>query len=256
MGTFGKVLAGAAIGMVGLALLGALIPGIGMAAAGCCLPACLTALCCGAGAMAASNRSSASESTTNQNLSDSLYDGTCRFETEVEKAKASVKVYARNSQFLPHSGEYGTTYIDGNDSHNAILHLKFSDVGSGYKILGEGSDIDGVTEIQDGFANYQGMAWWKELTIAGDVGLEILSKGKFDFVKRTFIGSWHSNSARSGMYTQFKAICIPNQEATHIYESSPTESYVPVVSGTIVAAQNPAQNPHSIQKVQGTYINY
>ena len=37
------------------------------------------------------------------------------------------------------------------------------------------------------------MARCKELTTSGDTGLEIFSKGKFDFFQRTFVGSWHSN---------------------------------------------------------------
>ena len=100
------------------------------------------------------------------------------------------------------------------------------------------------------------MAWCKELTASGDSGLEMFSKGKFHFFQRTFVGSWRSNSSRRGMDTKFKAIDIPNQAATHIFQTSPTDSYIPVVPGTPVAAQNPAQNQQSIPKLQGAYINH
>ena len=100
------------------------------------------------------------------------------------------------------------------------------------------------------------MAWCKELTASGDSGLEMFSKGNFHLFQTTFVGSWRSYSSRSGLDTKFKAIDISNQAATHIFQTSSTDSYIPVVPVTLGAAQNPAQNQESIPKLQGAYINH
>lgn len=162
------------------------------------------------------------------------FDGTNDFEEcarrakdEVESAstsntgnKASSSVYGSyqkgtttNSSIgdeEPYSGLYSTSYVDRTSGvqHDATMTLHFSRDfrGKGYKISGEGHDIDGQTVIEDGHANFDGTAWWRERTITKDVGLKVLSRGKFDFANRTFYGTWLANTMEHGAYITFQAL--------------------------------------------------
>merc|ERR1712048_1439553 len=127
------------------------------------------------------------------------------FPERVEEARRQVIPSGKSPGPTPFSGHYSTEYIDNGLRHEARLKLEFEDVGYGYKISGNGTDVDGLTKIQEGFASYDGTAWWVEEVITGDVGLHVLSTGKFDFPYRTFLGSWFANTDESGVYTNFKA---------------------------------------------------
>ena len=131
-----------------------------------------------------------------------------------QKRQASLS----NERILPHSGEYSTEYLDRGTKRNGSITLSFHDKGSsdGYILSGSGIDADGCTTITEGHVNYNGTAWWKEKNTTGDVGMLVLSTGKFDFVGHAFTGEWYSSTNIKGTYTSFSAKDPP--------VSAPTES--------------------------------
>ena len=250
-GGFGRFLGGLAIAAVGLALLGGLLGG------GAGLSACLAFLCCGA-AGAAAGASGANRFNNNNgyyNASGSQQPGNMfnnhnqtypqqDFDREVQQAKSDVENSfspPNQSNVQPYSGQYTTSFIDPTSGtrHNASLCLFFTPdpQRQGFRISGQGSDIDGSTVIEDGFAKYDGRCWWIERAITGDVGLLVLSKGQFNFHQHTFQGTWLANTMLSGPYLSFQAIQTPNQQpnAPQNYSGS-----IPVVSGVVVPGHNNA----------------
>lgn len=148
------------------------------------------------------------------------------FEEAVSKAKADVEQKSRATlsyeRLTPHSGEYTTEYVDRGTTRTGTITLTFNDESSdGYILSGNGVDCDGESIITEGQANYDGTAFWKEKTKTGDVGMQVLSTGKFDFKARTFIGEWHSSTGIKGTYTSFSAKEEP--PATTPTESISTE---------------------------------
>ena len=143
-----------------------------------------------------------------------------RAQEEVESMQTSVS----QQTAPPHSGEYITSYVDriSHVQHEASLTLNFTPDfhGRGYKLSGEGCDIDGNTVIEDGHVNYDGMAWWRERTIRKDVGLIVLSRGTFDFARRTFNGTWLASSMEHAAYISFVAV-EPPPAPTSVEPSAP-----------------------------------
>lgn len=136
--------------------------------------------------------------------------------TDVEQKSQATLSYERT---LPHSGEYTVEYLDRGTKRNGSITLSFHDKGSdGYNISGSGIDSDGCTTITEGHANYDGTAWWKEKNTTGDVGMLVLTTGKFDFVGHSFTGEWYSSTDNEGSYTSFSAKDPP------AIVSAPTES--------------------------------
>jgi len=217
MGTGGKLLAGAAVGLLAFGLLGGLFPAVGIGLCG--------ALCCAASAGAAgvAAGAAATKGTQSKKYPSKGNGGGILFPERVDEARRQVIPSGKTNYSTPYSGEYTTHYIDNGMTHQAKLKLKFEDIDYGYKITGNGSDVDGLTRVEEGFANYDGVAWWIEETITGDVGLHILSTGKFDFPDRSFLGSWFANTDESGVYTDFKA-----SGDSGIYPD------VPIVTATLV----------------------
>lgn len=136
-----------------------------------------------------------------------------RFEDYVEKVKEEVEqAWSEHSSPLvgPHSGTYATSYVDRTTQvqWNATLNIYFTRdfTGRGYRLSGDGQDVDGITVIEDGYCNYDGTAWWKERTVTRDLGLQVVSRGKFDFATRTFRGNWLANSGEGAAYITFKAV--------------------------------------------------
>jgi hypothetical protein len=167
------------------------------------------------------------------------------FEESVNKAKDDViqtsratLSYQRN---LPRSGEYNTEYHDRGKKKTGTrtMTLTFTDNQTdGYSLKGHGSDVDGSTTIEDGFASYNGQAWWREKNATCGVGMQVLSIGKFDFEAHTFEGKWQSNTNLFGVYTSFSAT-NPPPSTSIVNASSPPEedvaldsdySYAPSIS--------------------------
>jgi len=236
MNTMKKIFTGLALGAVGLALLSFLLPALGIggvATAGCsACCACIAGLCCGAGLTAAAASSSGrfDETAHNQaNVNNGYYfnygdsgneKNNARynddeFEEMIQNTRNEVENNTNsNNQHIitaqPYSGVYNTSFIDPDSGtrHDAILNLYFTKDfnGCGYRISGQGNDIDGETVIEDGFVTNDGdAAWWRERTITGDVGLQVLSKGRFDFQQRAFYGVWMANTRITASYISFCA---------------------------------------------------
>jgi len=130
----------------------------------------------------------------------------------VEQASTAILSYERTT---PHSGDYATEYMDRGTQRNGTITIAFTDNGTdGYTLSGSGLDNDGSTEIEDGHANYDGTAWWREKNVTGDVGMQVLSTGKFDFATGSFQGEWHSSTNVDGTYTSFCAKNPPESIAT------------------------------------------
>lgn len=85
-------------------------------------------------------------------------------------------------------------------------------------------DDDGVSQLDEGFATYDGKAWWKETNITGESGgLQVLNKGQFDFSNSTFEGEWWANTGSHGKFVSF---VLQQQEDTTKTPSAPPESAV------------------------------
>jgi len=149
------------------------------------------------------------------------------FDENVQRAKLEIETSRTMHPTIsppsttPYSGEYITSYVDGGVAHSATLTIQFTDLhnNTGYKLSGRGKDVDGTTLIEDGHANYDGTVWWRERTVTGDVGLQILSRGKFDFSKSTLDGTWFASSGQGGSYLAFHANW--NQQTTHPTPNAP-----------------------------------
>jgi len=136
------------------------------------------------------------------------------FEARVQEVKREVENDSRITQQSqvnePFSGQYTASFHDPKTGvmHNVSIGMLFTpDIrGRGFKISGQGSDIDGMTVIEDGHANYDGTAWWREQTIKGNTGLKVLSRGEFNFQQSTFQGIWLANTTLTGPYNSFSAI--------------------------------------------------
>ena len=140
--------------------------------------------------------------------------GKAAFQSQVAKAKMSVEQSPRTTlsyeRVIPHSGEYTLEYKDRAMTRTGGILLKFQDNGTdGYTISGDGHDADGSTNIEEGHANYDGTAWWREINVSGDVGMQVLSTGTFDFSSHTFEGEWKSSTQVSGKYVSFWAKDAP-----------------------------------------------
>jgi hypothetical protein len=162
-----------------------------------------------------------------------------RAKQEVESSSSST-IQKNPLMQEPYSGQYSTSFVDRRTGvqHNATLNLSFTPDfhGRGFKISGEGDDADGKTVIEDGHVNYDGTAWWRERTIAGDVGLKVLSRGTFDFAQRTFNGTWLANTMEHGSYITFQATSL---QVTNPQPSAPSaDNQIPLVSASHVLASS------------------
>ena len=248
-GGFGRALAGFGFAVMGLAFLGLLLGG------GAGLSACCAALCCGAAGAAVGASAGAGGSNYNRNYYNgphqpgymqSNFNGFPKqnFDQQVQQAKRDVEnSFSTQGQgnVEPFSGQYTTSFIDPDSGtrHNASLCLFFTPdpQRQGFRISGQGSDIDGSTIIEDGFAKYDGTCWWKERAVTGDVGLLVLSRGRFNFHQNTFEGTWLANSMISGPYLSFSSISMPSQQP-----NPNSKGNVPVVTGVAVASQHHIKN--------------
>jgi len=85
------------------------------------------------------------------------------------------------------------------------------------------------------------MAYWKERTITGDVGLEVLSKGKFNFNTNSFEGTWLASSMISGPYLSFTAL----QQQQQQQQQQQSQSQTPMMpTATVVDATTKPYNPY------------
>lgn len=224
-GGFGRAFAGLAVAAVGLAFLGIFLGG------GAGLSACAAALCCGAAgaAVGASSAAAINNNNTNNNnyhnASASHQPGNMsgnynqypqpEFNQAVLQAKRDVdNTFTTHNQVnvQPYSGQYTTSFIDpeSGSHHNASLCLFFTPdlQKQGFRISGQGSDIDGSTVVEDGFAKCDGTCWWIERAITGDVGLLMLSRGQFNFQQQIFHGTWLANTMLSPPSSSNKFISI------------------------------------------------
>jgi len=116
---------------------------------------------------------------------------------------------------VPTSGTYATSYIIGEDDekrYKASVTLAFKDIGGYYTISGYGHDVDGDTTIDVGQATYDGSAYWKERSDEGHIGMQVVTKGTFDYEKDTFSGFWLSSSKKKGTYKSFSL--VPDKKAS------------------------------------------
>lgn len=224
MSTMGKVFTGLAVAGVGLLALAVLFPAIGVGVAACC-PLLAAACCCGgvavaAGAAASNNNDYKNADQTNDcyaqnpaglNRNDNAFEQHVQeAKREVENSSAGAFQNQYHNQMQPFSGQYTLSFMDPESGvmHNASISIFFTpdNRGLGFKLNGQGSDVDGSTVIEDGHVNHDGLSWWRERNITGDVGLQVLSRGRFNFQNRTFQGTWLASTMLNGPYYSFSAI--------------------------------------------------
>merc|ERR1712150_46719 len=103
---------------------------------------------------------------------------------------------------------YTMSYSDRGRICSGSVTLTFEDQGNGYDVSGFIKDDDGKSDITEGFAAYDGTAYWKDTCVEGDVGLSVLSKGKFNYKTGVFTGTWESSTGVSGVYNTFHPVAI------------------------------------------------
>jgi len=128
------------------------------------------------------------------------------FDAAVTKARENKQSSTTTSEpFQTYNGTFDVQYLDRGNVQSGTTKIRLSKENqNGYKIEGECSDADGQAVIKEGFATYNGDAFWVEHTEAGtDKGLKVLSEGTFCYETNTFTGKWRSNTGISGQYTSF-----------------------------------------------------
>jgi hypothetical protein len=127
--------------------------------------------------------------------------------TIVATGSRSTELDVRDPPFETYSGTFDMSYMDRGKQFrgNVILELKNNQSG-GYTVSGTTSDADGSAVIIEGLVTYGGDAWWVDEVHSGnDIGLKVLTTGKFDWSTNNFQGAWRSNTGESGRYSSFQA---------------------------------------------------
>mmetsp|Transcript_11579 Transcript_11579/g.17796 ORF Transcript_11579/g.17796 Transcript_11579/m.17796 type:complete len:487 (-) Transcript_11579:411-1871(-) len=109
--------------------------------------------------------------------------------------------------FETYCGTFDMSYVDRGKQFrgHVILELKNNQRG-GYTVTGTTSDADGSAVIIEGLVTHGGDAWWVDEVHSGnDIGLKVLTTGKFDWSTNNFQGAWRSNTGESGRYSSFQA---------------------------------------------------
>jgi hypothetical protein len=119
----------------------------------------------------------------------------------------------------PKSGTYECKYKQNRKTKEGTVLLYFTEDNGGYELSGSTTDENGVTNIDEGFATYDGKAWWKESSITGESGLQVLNKGKFDFSTHSFEGEWWANTGISGKFVSF--VLQHEEEDTKTFYAAP-----------------------------------
>jgi hypothetical protein len=123
--------------------------------------------------------------------------------TTLEFSKITNSGFRRDE---PQSGSYTVKYKETKKRkpREGTVSLYFSESsGGGYTISGSTTDDDGVTNIDEGHATFDGKAFWKESNVTGETGLQVLNKGQFNFGTNTFQGDWWANTGSSGTFESF-----------------------------------------------------
>ncbi len=138
-----------------------------------------------------------------------------------------------NPPFETYSGTFDMSYVDqGNQCRgNVTLELKRNERTGYYDVSGTTSDADGTAYITEGFVTYGGDAWWvDEVRSGNDIGLKVLTTGKFDWSTNSFEGSWRANTGQSGLYSSFESTSV-------------TKTFAPVTTATLTNATPAATAP-------------
>jgi hypothetical protein len=177
------------------------------------------------------------------------------FDSLVENEKASFDTSGVGiGKNTPQSGVYSNRYLDRGVEYVGEATLTFVDKGYQYELTGGQQDNDGRTTIDEGYCAHSGKAWWKETNVAGDIGMQTLSTGTFDFENHTFQGIWASSTGVSGRYTKFalsapqaqeealpppvKPEPVVNGEADIVVQAEPVVPVIPTVAaGTSIFDQ-------------------
>jgi hypothetical protein len=100
----------------------------------------------------------------------------------------------------PVDGWYAYSYHQNDKTLCGKCHMTFVEMGGeGFKISGTSTDPDGLTNIEEGICNFVVKAYWKESYVSGDIGLQVLNKGVFNFTTGTFEGERWATSGASGI---------------------------------------------------------
>lgn len=111
----------------------------------------------------------------------------------------------REAKFEFYDSDFLLTYTDENTKalSAGFARITLNNTGIGYSISGMCADA-GSAQITDGFVAYSGEAWWVTHSHE-DVGLRVLSTGKFNFGTNRFSGTWRDNRGNKGKYIRFES---------------------------------------------------
>jgi hypothetical protein len=105
----------------------------------------------------------------------------------------------------PVDGWYAYSYHQNGKALSGKCIITFVEKGGeGFIISGTSTDPDGLTNIDEDFCNHIGKAYWKEGYVSGDIGLNVLNKGVFNFTTCTFEGELWATSGESGVFDSFR----------------------------------------------------
>jgi len=146
-----------------------------------------------------------------------------------------------NPPFETLSGTFDMSYTDRSKQFrgHVCLELKNNER-DGYIVTGTTSDADGSATIIEGLVTYEGDAWWVDEVFSGnDIGLKVLSTGKFDWLTNNFQGGWRANTGRTGQYSTFQCTNASKTFASIAPAAGATPPIVAAVVATPVSYSQP-----------------
>lgn len=147
-----------------------------------------------------------------------------------------------NPPFETLSGTFDMSYTDRGKQFrgHVCLELKNNER-DGYIVTGTTSDADGSATIIEGLVTYEGDAWWVDEVFSGnDIGLKVLSTGKFDWLTNNFQGGWRANTGRTGQYSTFQCT---NASKTFASIAPAAGATPPIVAAVVATPVSYSQTP-------------
>jgi hypothetical protein len=124
----------------------------------------------------------------------------------------------------PTDGVYKLSYLSGGFNKTGFATLSFVENGKGFDITGEIQDADGLSKINEGFASYDGKAYWVDTSTSSS--LIVVSDGVFDFDNSTFAGKWEADTGEESLYTSFELTNKPSPSSEPVAPESTTQPAV------------------------------
>jgi len=167
-------------------------------------------------------------------MPDEEFDGYVNDEIRIVMVRA-IKSRSKGTHHTSTSGVYEISYVNRGRTHGGKkAQLSFVDNEEDDAISGEVRDADGMSSIDEGFASYDGKAYWMDRCFRSSsnyIGMSVLNKGTFDFENEKFEGEWNPSSDVNGDYCSF--YFLKEEPAKEEITSKGTEEGIAVVATSV-----------------------